>query len=213
MLLVISMTRSALFPAMLATCIVAGGTAVAAAGASPWVEGHRSRVRLVAGAPDGGERWAGVQIALDPGFKTYWRHPGESGVPPTFDWSRSVNVAAVELLWPAPARFEDDGGVSYGYAGGVVFPLRVRPRDPGESVRLGLRIDYGVCKEICIPASADMSLELPGRGDPPFSGLIREARARVPEPRPLGAPGDLSILAVAPVTDGGKPQIAVGDTQ
>ena len=71
------------------------------------------------GGEAGGARLAAVEIALDRGFKTYWRHPGEAGLPPAFDWSGSANLAAVEVLWPAPRRFQDAGGVSYGYEGGV----------------------------------------------------------------------------------------------
>jgi len=193
----------------LIACMAVIGSPSLAANASGWVEGHRSRVRLIAGEATAQERWAGVEIALDPGFKTYWRNPGESGLPPSFDWSRSANVEAVELLWPAPARLEDGGGLSYGYAGGVVFPVRVTPRAPDKPVRLALTIDYGVCKDICIPAQADLSLDLAVGTESPSSAPIRQARARVPQAQPLGAAGDLSILSVTPVSDGGKQQIAV----
>ena len=201
--------RAGHLPAVLAACLVAAAAPAAGPDASAWVAGHGSRVRLVAGAGTDRERWAGVEIGLDPGFKTYWRDPGESGLPPAFDWSRSENVAGLELSWPAPARFEDGGGVSYGYTDGVVLPVRVRPRDPGRPVRLALRIDYGVCRAICIPANADLALELPEAGDPPTADLVRAARERVPEPAALDAPGPLAILAVAPEPAGGRPGIAV----
>src|SRR5215212_7303543 len=79
--------------------------------ASSWAQGHSSRVRLVAGGGTAGSQLAGVQIELDAGFKTYWRTPGEAGLPPTFDWSKSANVEAIEVLWPAPSRFDDPGGI------------------------------------------------------------------------------------------------------
>ncbi len=139
--------------------------------ASPWTEGHRSRVRLVAGGADGAGQLAGVDISLDPGFKTYWRNPGEAGLPPAFDWAKSTNVGAIEVLWPAPSRSEDGGGVSYGYQGQVLFPVRIRAQDPGKPVGLALKIDYGVCKDICIPAQAELSLKLPAKA----SASTREA--------------------------------------
>jgi DsbC/DsbD-like thiol-disulfide interchange protein len=180
----------------------------AAQEASAWSEGHRSRVRLLAGGSDGASRLAGVQLALQPGFKTYWRTPGESGLPPTFDWSKSTNVTAVDVLWPAPTRSEDAGGVSYGYSDGVIFPLRVRPRDPGQPVTLALKIDYGVCKDICIPAQAELSLVLAKDAAPSTQGVIKEALARVPRPQPPGA-GGLSVLGAEPTTDGDKRGLTV----
>jgi DsbC/DsbD-like thiol-disulfide interchange protein len=177
--------------------------------ASPWSEGHHSRVRLLAGGADGAILLAGVEIALDAGFKTYWRNPGESGLPPSFDWLKSTNVGAVEVLWPAPSRSEDAGGVSYGYHGQVLFPLRVRPQDPTKPIGLGLRIDYGVCKDICIPAKAELSLKLPTTASPASRASIEAALARVPKPQPLNADADLAVLGAEPTIFAGKPRLAV----
>src|SRR3954453_14695134 len=127
--------------------------------AASWAQGHHSRARLISGVTaTPGDFLAGIEIALDQGFKTYWRNPGESGLPPAFDWSRSENVATAEVLWPAPTRFEDGGGVSYGYTGGVVLPVRGTPRDAAKPVRLALKLGLGVCKDICIPAHAELAL-------------------------------------------------------
>ena len=187
---------------VLATVAVAGE-------ASPWVEGHHSRARLVAGGADGAARLAAIEIVLDPGFKTYWRSPGESGLPPAFDWAGSENLSAAEVLWPAPHRFEDAGGVAYGYKDRVLLPVRVSPNDSAKPLRLALKLDYGVCKDICIPAQASLALALrPGEAGPPAPELAA-ALARVPRPQALGAPGDLSILAVDPETVDGKPALAV----
>src|SRR3954452_22051314 len=184
--------------------------AAAVAGeASPWIQGHHSRARLVAGGADGTARLAAIEIALDPGFKTYWRSPGESGLPPAFDWAGSENLSAAEVLWPAPHRFEDAGGVAYGYKERVLLPVRVSPNDTGKPLRLALKLDYGVCKDICIPAQALLALTLrPGEATSP-SAPIAAALARAPKPQALGAPGDLSILAVEPKTVDGKPALAV----
>jgi DsbC/DsbD-like thiol-disulfide interchange protein len=183
------------------------GMARAGDEASAWVEGHRSRARLVdAGGEGGGLALAAVELVLAPGFKTYWRTPGDSGVPPTFDWSASTNVASVEPLWPAPARFEDAGGVSYGYHDGLVLPVRVQARDRGAPVRLAGAVDYGVCKDICIPARAVLALTLSGAGRAPAA--VAHALARVPLPQPIGAEGPLSIAAIT-LQPGGKLKVRV----
>jgi DsbC/DsbD-like thiol-disulfide interchange protein len=173
--------------------------------ASAWVEGFHSRARLVAGGYHQGRLLAGIEITLDPGFKTYWRDPGESGLPPRFEWSGSANAARVELQWPAPERSEDAGGVANGYHDRVIFPILSGPKDPTRPVSLAVQIDYGVCKDICIPAHAELALDLSGQGDRP---ALQPWLDRVPRRRDLGDPAALSVLAVAPVA-GDKPAFAV----
>lgn len=172
-----------------------------------WVQGLHSRVRLVAAGRDGGAHLAGIDIALDHGFKTYWRTPGESGLPPRFDWSGSTNAASIEVLWPAPRRYEDAGGVAYVYGGRVVLPVRVRATDPGRPVALRLSVDYGVCKEICIPARADVAATLDGNpADPSLRKLVEAyGLSRLPKPIPVGAPEPLSVQSVAEAPADGKP--------
>lgn len=196
-----------LAPALL--CALLGSAAVAGEN-SPWAVGLGAKARLLVGGEAGTARLAAVEIAPDRGFKTYWRHPGESGLPPAFDWSRSTNLAAVEVLWPAPRRFEDGGGVTYGYKGGVVLPLRVTPREAGRPVRLALTLDYGVCKDICIPVRAELSLDVPAGGSaaPTPPAVIERALDAVPERRAIGAGGELSVLAVEPA-GAEKPELLV----
>jgi DsbC/DsbD-like thiol-disulfide interchange protein len=177
--------------------------------ASTWAQGHASRVRLVGGGNAAASLLAGVQIELEAGFKTYWRTPGEAGLPPAFDWSKSVNVESAEVLWPAPARFEDPGGIVYGYQGSVLLPVRVRPQDPSKPVGLALTIDYGVCKDICIPAQAELSLKLPKSALPAVRSALDNAVARVPRAQPLKAEGELSIVSAEPTTADGQPRLAV----
>ncbi|MBM6592675.1 protein-disulfide reductase DsbD domain-containing protein [Microvirga pudoricolor] len=170
--------------------------------ASPWSKGLHSQVRLLSGGETGHKRLAGLEIDLDSGFKTYWRNPGESGLPPRFDWSASRNVADVQVLWPAPARVEDAGGVAHVYSHEVVLPLLVTPRDPAKPVSLDLTLDFGVCKDICIPAHAEVDLTLDGAGE---KAAIDRALAQVPKPQALGAPEPLSILDVTP--EAGNPSV------
>jgi DsbC/DsbD-like thiol-disulfide interchange protein len=178
----------------------------AQAAASPWVAGFHSRVRLIGGGTEGPRLLAGIEIALDKGFKTYWRTPGESGLPPRFDWSGSVNAAAIEVRWPAPERTEDAGGVAYGYKDQVTLPVLVNAVDPSKPVKLSLGLDYGICKDICIPAHADLDLTLSGGNAQ--QAALQAALASVPKPQPLGQDVALSILRVEP-TAGEKPTYSV----
>jgi DsbC/DsbD-like thiol-disulfide interchange protein len=165
-----------------------------AQGSPSWVQGLHSRVRLISGGAQG-DRWiAGIEIALDPGFKTYWRNPGDSGLPPRFDWSGSENVSAVDILWPAPSRHEDASGVAHVYADRVVLPALVKAKEPGKPVRLALAIDYGICKDICIPAHAELKAVL--QGDGPHGSALAKALADVPRPQALGVHGDLSVVGI-----------------
>src|SRR5204862_1429203 len=102
--------------AVLAGAVAAQGQAVAPVNlASPWVELHNARARLLAGPPAAKaakSHLAGVEITLGEGWKTYWRMPGDAGVPPNFDWAGSTNVARLEVLYPAPSRLHEPGGDS-----------------------------------------------------------------------------------------------------
>lgn len=149
-----------------------------------------TRLRLVAAVEnhDGAAFLAGVDLGLAPGWKTYWRRPGDSGIAPEFDWSGSENVAAVELRWPAPERFDDPGDTTFGYRGGVIWPLRIVPEDAGAPVVLNLSLHYGICADLCIPRDSGLTLIVPagGEGSAPAETVdaakLRAALARVPMP-------------------------------
>src|ERR1700690_66037 len=142
-----------------------------------WALAAKSQARLIAGGGD----LAGFEIALAPGAITYWRDPGDSGLPPTLDFSASDNVASVEIKFPAPKRIKEaDGGEAFGYDGAVIFPLRVKPRDPAKPVRLALNADFAVCEKVCLPAKARLSLTLAAAADSPYAGAIDAALAAVP---------------------------------
>ena len=169
-------------------------------------QGFHSQVRLLSGGRLG-ETWlAGIEITLDPGFKTYWRSPGETGLPPSFDWSASENVAHIEVQWPAPKRQEDAAGVAYVYSYQVVLPVLVKPMAADKPVNLALTVDYGICKDICIPAHADLNLPLTDAG--PDRAEIEQAMAKVPRKQTLGDRGDLAVLS-AHAKGGDKPALTV----
>ena len=109
--------------------------------------------------PDGA-RMAGLRIALAPGWKTYWRNPGEAGIPPRFDWTGSQNVAEVAVIWPRPHAFDSYGYQTIGYKGDVTLPLRVTPKDPARPVALRLALEYGVCADVCVPERAELALNV-----------------------------------------------------
>jgi len=169
-------------------------------------QGFHSQVRLLSGGRLG-ETWlAGIEITLDPGFKTYWRSPGETGLPPSFDWSASENVAHIEVQWPAPKRQEDAAGIAYVYSHEVVLPVLVKPKAADKPVKLALTVDYGICKDICIPAHADLNLPLTDTG--PDRAEIERAMAKVPYKQALGGKGDLAVLS-AHAKGGDKPALTV----
>src|SRR5215218_6741686 len=117
-----------------------------AADASAWDKGLRSAARLIAAGTEtiAGQPTlrAGIEIRLDPGWKTYWRYPGDSGVPPVFDFSGSENVKNVAVLWPAPHRFSDGSGNSIGYERSAILPLHITPQNSTRPVTLRLKLDY-----------------------------------------------------------------------
>lgn len=104
---------------------------------------------------------AGLKLELAPGWKTYWRAPGDGGLPPQFDFSESENVESVKIHWPAP-KVQDIGGFRViVYPDGVTWPLEVTLTDPSRPARLNASVDLGVCEEICVPAEVSFAVDLP----------------------------------------------------
>ena len=170
----------------------------AAADQSGWDGDQRAAVRLIAAAQrgegDATRHQAGVEVRLAPGWKTYWRYPGDSGIPPRFDFTASRNLKTVTIRYPAPHRLADEGGTSIGYKGGVVFPLEIVPQDPAQPVELSVALDYAVCEKICVPAEGKAELTITGKPGAQDGWLARNA-ALVPVPARLGDTGVLAIRA------------------
>lgn len=193
--------------------IALSGVALAViAGSSPWVASNNSKSRLIGGTVDiDGEPTllAGVQMRMDDGWKTYWKYPGDSGVPPGFDWSGSKNLKSAEVLFPAPHRFIDGGGTAIGYSQDVVFPVKITPEKAGEAVQLKLVFDYGICMDLCIPSEVILSLTLsPDMAeDSNEASLLSDAIARVPKPE---TPDTLPRVAGIEATlDGPEPRLKI----
>lgn len=207
-------TRSlATFVLVLSAAVSSGVSPSRAADVTAWDEDLQSAARLLAARPisEAGAAVlrAGLEIRLKPGWKTYWRYPGDSGVPPAFDFSKSDNVKSVAVLYPAPRRFPDGaGGTSIGYTGNIILPLRVEPQVAAKPVTLRVHLDYGVCEKLCIPAKAKLELLLSGK-DSSQDAAVRAAEVRVPKPAALGEAAALSVRAVHRDAGGGKPRVLV----
>ena len=154
--------------------------------ASPWQRDAHSAVRLLAGSRSGSVLLGGIAIQLEPGWKTYWRTPGDSGVPPRFDFSKSDNVEAVTVLWPAPTKFDDGaGGFSLGYKKQVVLPLRIVAKNNDKPVTLRVAINYAVCDKLCIPVEASSELTFASVASTE-DGNLAAALDAVPKPANIG---------------------------
>ena len=178
----------------------------------------RADLTLIEAGTEDGSLLAGVNIAMEPHIKTYWRMPGDSGLPPVFDWSGSDNLATATVLWPLPQRIADPAGTILGYYDNVIFPVKVTAKDAAKPVHLVLKLDYAVCGELCIPMSGQTELTLSNaktqqtNDSGPDGERVKAFLARVPPITPLGAtlisvtpdPSDANALLVAaksPLTD------------
>lgn len=119
-------------------------------------------VRILPGwrAADG-SHVAAVEVTLAQGWKTYWRAPGDAGIPPQFDWRGSTNLAGVEISWPTPEAMSQNGLQAIGYADRMLLPIHVAPQTKGGVVQLSGTVEMGVCKDVCIPVTAQISQALP----------------------------------------------------
>lgn len=146
-----------------------------------------------------GTRMAALELTLAPEWKTYWRSPGDAGIPPLFDWTRSDNLADVLIHWPRPRVFHINGMLNIGYKRKLVLPMELVAKDAGKPIDLRADIDLGVCRDICVPASLTIDSRVEGKGAPDAS--ISAALAD----RPLTGPeAGLAHVActVEPIADG-----------
>src|ERR1700704_6021385 len=163
---------------------------------SPWQRDGHSAVRLLAGSRSGAVLLGGIAFQLQPGWHTYWRTPGDSGVPPRIDFGKSENIEAVTILWPAPSKFPDGaGGTSLGYQKQVVLPLRIIAKNADKPVTLRADINYAVCEKLCIPVEASAELAFTSVASTEDSALSA-ALDTVPKPATIGDPNPLTIRDV-----------------
>lgn len=177
-------------------CLFAASSAVAAVSdqfTNPAVQGRLITAENGIG-PDATSISAGLHLTLGEDWKTYWRSPGEVGLPPEIDWTGSENIAEAEFLWPAPQRFTAFGIENFGYHDEVVFPIRLTLRDPGVPVALRARVTLLTCSTVCVPQDFELSLDLPRASgiDQASAALIATYAARVPD---TGADSGIAVGA------------------
>ncbi len=183
---------------LLSAAIAAFAPGIASAASSDAIVAGEAKVRLLAsGLSDTKSApvfLGGVEVVLSPGWKTYWRYPGDAGIPPRFDWSGSENVAKVDVLFPAPARIVDGSGqTSIGYEERVTFPLRILAKDASKPILLKLKLDFATCEKLCIPAEAVLALPVsPADKSEP---ALANAEQRVPEIQDREKPRPLALLS------------------
>jgi DsbC/DsbD-like thiol-disulfide interchange protein len=149
----------------------------------------------------------GIRLQMEPGWHTYWRNPGDSGLPTRAKWTLPAGFEAGELGWPYPERFASGPLVSYGYAHEALLPAQIRVPGAleGREVRLGARVEWLECQEVCLPGKTEVSLTMPVRagGPGPEAAAFAEARKRLPAADPAwrfaATPaGDALALAFSP---------------
>lgn len=151
----------------------------AIAAETAWVEKKPARYRLVAAEIDG-QAYAALQVDMKPGWHTYWRYPGASGIAPAFDFAKSTGVSVAQTQFAAPYFFDDGVGGFYGYEGmaGFVFPLELK-----DTAQLHLNGLIGVCREVCVPMDIELKLPLAdtaGRTHAPFIAALLAQRPQMP---------------------------------
>ena len=138
--------------------------------------------------PDG-TTWIGVELNMPPTTKTYWRIPGETGLPTELDFAGSQGVTADTIFWPYPERDQSERYVDYVYHGPTLLPVQLQL--DAATAQLELSVVMGVCSDVCVPAQARFSLPLDNLKDMPNGLRIRQAVARAPiawddGPEPIG---------------------------
>ena len=199
--------RSSIAATLVLGFLAGAATTALAQDASEWDAQNHTAARLIAGAKIAGAETktvrAGVEIRLDPGWRTYWRDPGDSGVPPKLDFSGSDNVKSVTVLWPAPERFADGaGGNSIGYVDHVILPLHVTPQNGAKQSSLNLKLGYDICGNMCVPVETELKLSL--NGDGAEEATIEKAEIRVPRRVALGESVDGSGTKAVELNGGGQ---------
>lgn len=147
-----------------------------------------------------GSRVGAVRITLEPGWKTYWRAPGDAGIPPDFSWQGSDNLDGVAVTWPAPKVFSDNGMYSVGYSDQVTLPITIAPRDTAAPVEINLTMSIGVCKDICIPETLHVRGMLAAQTATPAPIIAAALSERPYTAAEAGARG--ATCALQPTADG-----------
>ena len=180
---VLNVFLSALFASLLAIFPALAGMT------TPWIKNDVIQARLVL-ARDAKQHFAGVEIVMQPGWHTYWRYPGASGIAPSFDFSASQNLKTQDPVFPAPYFFDDGVGGFFGYEGLTGFVVPFLLENAGEGGQVSLNLELGVCREVCLPVQ--FSFDLPVM------------------PGPLKTPDELNIIQAMLDTGPAAPSAELG---
>ena len=189
----------AVFQVAIALAWTDGARAEGVGGA--WVLTDQTKVRLFSAVTGTGDLQSvplGVEMQLKPGWKTYWRSPGDAGFPPELGFAGSVNLQGASLAFPAPHRFELFGLQTFGYGEQVVFPIDAKPAKIGAALAVKAHLRYLVCEQVCIPYEADLTLGVPQGSAQPSAdaALLNKFRSMVPgDGRAVGL--DIAALKIA----------------
>jgi DsbC/DsbD-like thiol-disulfide interchange protein len=148
---------------------------------------------------ENGAHMSALRLTLAPGWKTYWRAPGDGGIPPLFDWTGSGNLSDVSVSWPVPEVFYLNGMRSVGYSDVVTIPIEFRPVEGGSTIAVSGRVEIGVCEDICVPVSLVVAADLPpgGASDPRIAAALND---RPMTRREAGVQGVDCVIE--PISDG-----------
>ncbi|WP_093968609.1 protein-disulfide reductase DsbD domain-containing protein [Actibacterium lipolyticum] len=147
---------------------------------------------------DSGAQIVGLRLMLAPGWKTYWRAPGDAGIPPQFDWSGSSNIRSATYHWPRPDVFYQNGMRAIGYKNELVLPIELTPSSPGQPITINGNVALGVCLDICMPIELELRATLPAQADP---APINAALAQRPISAKSAGVGKVTCT-VEPIADG-----------
>ena len=149
---------------------------------------------------DDGLHHAAFAITLAPGWKTYWRTPGDAGIPPVFDWSGSENLSGAGVAFPVPLVFYENGMRSIGYDDGMILPITLRAKDSATDIDLSGRMTIGVCLDICVPVELTFDALLPGSETTPDTAISRAMKDRPMTASEAGV--DYVGCDIEPIRDG-----------
>lgn len=195
------MTKNIITSCTLAASLLMASHAPALAKSGVLVIDDIVSVRILNGwRTDSGAHMAAIEVRLADGWKTYWRAPGDGGIPPQFNWSGSTNLANVDLHWPRPDAFRVNGMLSIGYHGAVIIPIELSPVAKGKPISISGEIDMGVCDDICVPVTVQVAAELPA-GHTTTDPAILDALMLAPASAKAGGVTS-ATCAVSPISDG-----------
>jgi DsbC/DsbD-like thiol-disulfide interchange protein len=147
-----------------------------------------------------GTRMAALQLKLKPGWKTYWRAPGDAGIPPEFDWSQSRNLQGVSVSWPTPEVFHENGMRSIGYTSDVIIPLTIAPGAQDTPVQLRGDMHLGVCSDVCMPYTLQFDMVIDSLSTSPTPAIAAALAQRPYSAREAGVTS--ATCAFEPMEDG-----------